>query len=377
MKRSHSKEDKKLIKGRVILITLSLFFFISVKANSETDTIYFNFTSKTQQFNSNSIEIQEGIGVLIKSIESNKIINTFCFDEIENKSSYFYSMRDTIYYLSKDSNYIKFKYDNIKSQNYFMNYFRFFPSNLESRGGSIDKHFKLFKKERIDKKNKFVELYKVSNDYKHIEYFDTIESLEVGNKYVYASYNQIDDNDSIFLLKQKMIRFFSNTPEELGYKLRNNKDERKSIIIGDTLNNYWFQTLEGAKVSFDDINSNIIVVDFWYTSCLPCIKLMKNLPEIKSNFDKRVSFISLNNIDMDIQKVKNALSFHKITEHENCNIWLEADKGQFSKDYRVSLYPTLLILNKDLVVLDKIEGYIESNKKKIIKRIQKQVLKQE
>lgn len=174
-----------------------------------------------------------------------------------------------------------------------------------------------------------------------------------------------------------MIRFFSNTPEELGYKLRNNKDERKSIIIGDTLNNYWFQTLEGAKVSFDDINSNIIVVDFWYTSCLPCIKLMKNLPEIKSNFDKRVSFISLNNIDMDIQKVKNALSFHKITEHENCNIWLEADKGQFSKDYRVSLYPTLLILNKDLVVLDKIEGYIESNKKKIIKRIQKQVLKQE
>jgi thiol-disulfide isomerase/thioredoxin len=222
-----------------------------------------------------------------------------------------------------------------------------------------------------NKKNKFVKKYIMSNDLSSIEYFDSIISSEVGNMYIYSKHLQIYDHDSIAQLKEVLHTLHSNTPESMGYKRWVYQNELKLINIGDTLKDFSFIRLDSSEVSFSDVKSRLIVVDFWYTTCFPCIRLMKDLPDIKSNFDSSVTFISLNNIDKDLAKVQNAINFHKLLKEDESVIWVEKKDALFSKEYQLNSYPVILIMNSDLVVLDMIQGYIQSHKKKVIKRVSK------
>ncbi|NLA25221.1 MAG: TlpA family protein disulfide reductase, partial [Bacteroidales bacterium] len=61
------------------------------------------------------------------------------------------------------------------------------------------------------------------------------------------------------------------------------------------------------------INSKIIVLDFYYTSCGPCILDIRNLVKLDSLFnDSDVCFIGINVADNDISRMQKFLIDRKI-----------------------------------------------------------------
>ncbi|MDY0315559.1 MAG: TlpA disulfide reductase family protein, partial [Bacteroidales bacterium] len=72
------------------------------------------------------------------------------------------------------------------------------------------------------------------------------------------------------------------------------------LVGGDTLNS-------------NSINSKIIVLDFYYMSCAPCVLAIRDLVKLDTLFnDTDVSFIGINTIDKDLDRLKQFLVERKI-----------------------------------------------------------------
>lgn len=55
------------------------------------------------------------------------------------------------------------------------------------------------------------------------------------------------------------------------------------------------ETLEGKMIDLQSLRGQVVVLNMWYTGCLPCIKEMPELNKLSEKFkDKAVSFLAIN-----------------------------------------------------------------------------------
>lgn len=85
------------------------------------------------------------------------------------------------------------------------------------------------------------------------------------------------------------------------------------------------------------------IIDFWFTSCAPCIYTMPHLNKLYSQFGKRIAFQSITFEDPD--KVKAFLKHHPI----DFSIGIDTSKRVIAH-FEISAYPTTLLLNGDSVL---------------------------
>ncbi|HEV8080308.1 MAG TPA: TlpA disulfide reductase family protein [Chitinophagaceae bacterium] len=132
---------------------------------------------------------------------------------------------------------------------------------------------------------------------------------------------------------------------------------------GEKLANFKALTYEGTEKTLDSYKGKIIVIDFWFTKCLPCINEMPILNKVmKSNKDKSVSFLSItyNSTDEITKFLKNnKFDFEKIVDAQN-----------LIDQYGVSSYPVTIIIDKAQIIRFIKLGEFE-NEKELQKEIDK------
>ena len=109
----------------------------------------------------------------------------------------------------------------------------------------------------------------------------------------------------------------------------------------------------------DYIGKKIIVIDFWYTHCPPCVRAIPALSELDYNYrDQGVIVFGLNSIDNQARSLKNLEQF---VNNRNLSYDIILTQPEVDMLYNVSRYPSIYIIDLDGKIAYVDVGYDEES----------------
>jgi thiol-disulfide isomerase/thioredoxin len=153
-----------------------------------------------------------------------------------------------------------------------------------------------------------------------------------------------DRDDSIELLDM----WLANYPED--------SDSRKNVMarqrlwkhVGETIELKFIDELSGMEFDLRDHRGKVVVIEFWSTTCPPCISVMRNLKAMdeSSEFDGMVVVGIANDLGE-----KGRIAMRKLLDKEGISwpqyfqdsVW----DGAFSTEMGIRRLPTTLLIDKE------------------------------
>lgn len=134
----------------------------------------------------------------------------------------------------------------------------------------------------------------------------------------------------------------------------------EALLIGQIAPPIHTKTIDGEELEMESMKGTIVVLNFWFIACGPCRKEIPFLNQLVEQNKKRTDlrFISISNSDseksLSYARLKLQLQFELVA------------KGQSIADaYRVTGYPTNLIIDKTGKIVFIESGFKEDIKNKI------------
>ena len=141
----------------------------------------------------------------------------------------------------------------------------------------------------------------------------------------------------------------------------------KNLIINKELKKYdnlSFLDDKNNQINLDDLNGNLILLNFWATWCAPCKEEMPSLDNLQSN--KNLNNLKIFPINIGKDNLKKALEFFEDLEIKNLNIYFD-NPSTLAKTFSLRGVPTSILINKDGYEFARIMGSIDFNDKNFIK----------
>lgn len=117
----------------------------------------------------------------------------------------------------------------------------------------------------------------------------------------------------------------------------------RECLIGKTIEGLSFQTIGGKRIDADELKGRVVVLNFWFTGCAPCILEMPALNRLVNEYkDSSVVFIGItfdgpDKLDYMLEKVK-----FDFTIVGNARTLIDS--------FGVNGYPTTIITDKNQVI---------------------------
>lgn len=124
-------------------------------------------------------------------------------------------------------------------------------------------------------------------------------------------------------------------------------------------------TIDGQRLSLDDLNGKVVLLDFWATWCGPCRAALPHMRSIAKNFQGQPLVVLSVSLDSDEQKWKDFIAKNEMT-------WLQYRDGGFNgriaKMFGVEAIPHTFTIDADGVLQDEHIGdaSIEGKLKKLV-----------
>lgn len=180
------------------------------------------------------------------------------------------------------------------------------------------------------------------------------------------TFDAFNSND----LKESLQQYFTTYTledykplSEEDYKLLSNKSKAPEIK-GFLYPNY----TEETDLKFNKIK----VIDFWYTSCMPCIQAIPALNQIQEEFKDHVDVVGINPMET---KIKDQERIEKFLKRTPINYDILLVDSAIPKAYNVQAYPTVYIIGTDGKIKYSAMGYSESLHKELTKELKKLIKK--
>ena len=141
----------------------------------------------------------------------------------------------------------------------------------------------------------------------------------------------------------------------------------KNLIINKELKKYdnlSFLDDKNNQINLDDLNGNLILLNFWATWCAPCKEEMPSLDNLQTN--KNLNNLKIFPINIGKDNLKKALEFFEDLEITNLNIYFD-NPSTLAKTFSLRGVPTSILINKDGYEFARIMGSIDFNDKNFIK----------
>lgn len=164
------------------------------------------------------------------------------------------------------------------------------------------------------------------------------------------------------LHEAKTIVFRKATKKEKE-ELRNKMDlamqnPNANFKPGEIAKNFTTTYLNGEKVTLNDLKGKIVVLNFWFIQCHPCVEEIPALNKIVSKYDKEeVEFIAIT-----FDKLSDLNKFFK-THQFDYNI---VSDGSVVQKYKVNTFPLHIIIDKKgEIIFKKTGAYLKELEAKI------------
>jgi thiol-disulfide isomerase/thioredoxin len=124
-------------------------------------------------------------------------------------------------------------------------------------------------------------------------------------------------------------------------------------------------TLDGTRISMDDLQGKVVLIDFWATWCGPCREALPHIRDIARKFQGQPLVILSVSLDSDAQKRKDFVTKNEMTWFQYRDGGFD---GQLSKMFDVEAIPHTFTIDADGVVQDEHVGdaSIEGRLKKLL-----------
>ena len=141
----------------------------------------------------------------------------------------------------------------------------------------------------------------------------------------------------------------------------------KNLIINKEFKKYdnlSFLDDKNNQINLDDLNGNLILLNFWATWCAPCKEEMPSLDNLQSN--KNLNNLKIFPINIGKDNLKKALEFFEDLEITNLNIYFD-NPSTLAKTFSLRGVPTSILIDKEGYEFARIMGSIDFNDKNFIK----------
>ena len=134
--------------------------------------------------------------------------------------------------------------------------------------------------------------------------------------------------------------------EEQRKKLAENQNlmhSNQSPLIGKPAPDFSITDMSGTEIRLSDLKGKVVVLNFWFTACYPCISEMPELNGLVEKFkDKEVVFIAP--ALEDSKKLNSFLAKHDFRYQ------IIPDAKKIHALYKIKAYPTHMVIDKNSIV---------------------------
>ncbi|MBU2938351.1 TlpA family protein disulfide reductase [Lacinutrix sp. C3R15] len=159
-----------------------------------------------------------------------------------------------------------------------------------------------------------------------------------------AAYKPVFFSDHSGKLKSLVFINKSSAPVEI------EKNKEALFTPGEPALDFIAKDLNGSRYKLSELKGKVVVLNFWFTKCGPCIQEMPQLNELASNFkEKDVVFLAITFNKKNI--------VHTFLESNPFQYTILADANAIISMYGVNSFPTSIVINKKGEMVLKELGY--------------------
>lgn len=168
-----------------------------------------------------------------------------------------------------------------------------------------------------------------------------------------VQFDEVDSTD----LARRFLRLQEKHTTEVYIPIEH--DAVKLLAVGDS-----FPNLKGWSYNWKDtldlkrIVSRVVIVDFWYMDCFPCIKAIPKLNDLSKKYSEEQLMVigvnPFNKNEKDLGRMPNFLEHNPIGYP-----FVFIDRNE-AAEYQVTAYPSFYVLNRDREVVHSSVGFSEA-----------------
>ncbi len=176
---------------------------------------------------------------------------------------------------------------------------------------------------------------------------------------IFANKNQlkINQNDSIFSSQGTEVKTENlDSLRQIFAKLAFEERTRlfKTYTLNNPLQDFEIETITGNKFKFSELEGKIVVINYWFIGCVPCLKEMPELNKLVEEYaDKGVIFLAISRMDTKEQ-------IEKFVQKKPFYYDIMADSKVLTENHFIPLFPTNIIIDTNGTVVFGEIGYKET-----------------
>lgn len=129
------------------------------------------------------------------------------------------------------------------------------------------------------------------------------------------------------------------------------------------------QLNNGKTVKLTDLKEKVVLLDFWYRGCYPCLKAIPELIELQEEFKDDLVIIGINDSD-NREDVTDYFAYKKVNYFSTYK-----SEANISKKLKINAFPTTIIINQNGEVVSVESGYQKGTFKKVLRKTIKKIIK--
>ena len=121
-------------------------------------------------------------------------------------------------------------------------------------------------------------------------------------------------------------------------------NEIHSLQIGEPAPSFSATSITGKPIDLSEYRNKIVLLEFWSTTCGPCIKELPNLKDLYESLKERDDFVMIGvSLDTDIERVRRFIDERNIEWRQI----FDDGYGKISKRYNAAFIPRTYVINKN------------------------------
>lgn len=137
-----------------------------------------------------------------------------------------------------------------------------------------------------------------------------------------------------------------------------------------TLTNTDLKLNNNKTVKISDFKRKVVLLDFWYLSCYPCLKAIPDLIKLQKEFKDDLVIIGINDVD-DQEFITEYFKKREVNYFST----YKTDKN-FSKSLNINAHQTIMLYDKQGKLIHTDSGYSKTGMR-TLKRVIKNALRKE
>jgi peroxiredoxin len=151
----------------------------------------------------------------------------------------------------------------------------------------------------------------------------------------------LNESTKQFYIVYKTISEIERKQQAIEQKVEITNNRKKyKLQEGTVLKELNFKDNNGNSFTLDSLKGKVIVLNFWFTTCRPCVEEIPDLNRIQEKFkDKEVVFLA---VTFDSKK-----KLEEFVKKKPFNFTLVPDSMKIIRQFYVNSYPTTILIDKD------------------------------